>query len=77
MSCCDAGTKNKRTDASSLARKGVCKERLYSKSSLSPLRSRFRAEFIDIDKLSLRDRQAARGREGEAGELRTVTGVGW
>ena len=36
------------TDASSLARKGVCTRSAYSKSSLWPLRSRFGAGFSDI-----------------------------
>ena len=58
------------TDALSLARKGVCKERLfqiiYVTTQVAILRR------VHRYRLSLRDRQAARGRQEESGGLRPL-----
>eukprot|EP00904_Undaria_pinnatifida_P007999 jgi/Undpi1/4329/HiC_scaffold_17.g07695.m1 len=58
------------TDASSLARKGVCKERLFQTISVTTQVAISRR--VHRYRLSLRDRQAARGREEESGGLRPL-----
>ena len=58
------------TDASSLARKGVCKERLVQIISVTTQVAISRR--VHRYRISLRDRQAARGREEESGELRPL-----
>ena len=58
------------TDASSLARKGVCKERLFQIISVTTQVAISRR--VHRHRQSLRDRQAARGREEEAGRLRPL-----
>ena len=62
------------TDASSLARKGVCKERLFQIISVTTQVAISRRDHRY--RLSLRkNRQAARGREEEAGGLRPLAWV--
>eukprot|EP00904_Undaria_pinnatifida_P007452 jgi/Undpi1/3837/HiC_scaffold_16.g07206.m1 len=58
------------TDASSLARKGVCKERLFQIISVTTQVAISRR--VHRYRLSPRDRQAARGRDEESGELRPL-----
>ena len=58
------------TDASSLARKGVCKERLFQIISVTTQVAISRR--VHRYRLSLGDRQAARGREEESGGLRRL-----
>ena len=58
------------TDALSLARKGVWRERLFQIISVTTLVAISRR--VHRFRLSLRDRQAARGREEEAGGLRPL-----
>ena len=58
------------TDASFLARKGVCKERLFQFFSVTTQVAISRRVYRY--RLSLRDRQAARGREEESGGLRPL-----
>ena len=58
------------TDASSLARKGVCKEHLFQIISVTTQVAISRR--VHRYRLSLRDRQAAGGREEEAGGLRPL-----
>ena len=62
------------TDGLSLARKGGCKERLFQITSVTTQVAISRR--LHRYKLALRDRQAARGREGEAGGMRPIT-WGW
>ena len=62
------------TDGSSLARKGVCKERLFQIISVTTQVAISRR--VHRYKLALRGRQAARGREEEAGGMRPMT-WGW
>eukprot|EP00904_Undaria_pinnatifida_P007537 jgi/Undpi1/3913/HiC_scaffold_16.g07281.m1 len=58
------------TDASSLARKGVCKERLFQ---IIPVTTQVViSRRVHRYRLSLRDRQAARGRKEESGGLRPL-----
>ena len=57
------------TDASSLARKGVCKERLFQIISVTSQVPTPRQ--VHRYRLAVRDREAARGRE-EAGGLRPL-----
>ena len=62
------------TDGSSLARKGICKEGffqiIFATTAVAISRQ------VHVYKLTLRDSQAVRGREQEAGGLRTTT-WGW
>eukprot|EP00904_Undaria_pinnatifida_P008873 jgi/Undpi1/5115/HiC_scaffold_19.g08467.m1 len=58
------------TDASSLARKGVCKERLFQIISVTTQVAISRR--VHRYRLFRRDRQAARGREEESGGLRPL-----
>ena len=58
------------TDGSSLARKGACKERLFQIVSVTTQVAISRR--LHRYRLALRDRQAARGREDEAGKLRPM-----
>ena len=58
------------TNASSLARKDVCKERLFQITSVTTQVAISRR--VNQYRPSLRDRQAARGREEEAGGLRPL-----
>eukprot|EP00904_Undaria_pinnatifida_P006009 jgi/Undpi1/2538/HiC_scaffold_13.g05917.m1 len=58
------------TDASSQARKGVCKERLFQIISVTTQVAISRR--VHRYRLALRDRQAARRREEEAGGLRPL-----
>eukprot|EP00904_Undaria_pinnatifida_P006554 jgi/Undpi1/3028/HiC_scaffold_14.g06405.m1 len=58
------------SDASSLARKGVCKERLSQIISVTTQVTILRR--VHRYRLSLRDRQAARGSEEESGGLRPL-----
>ena len=58
------------TDASSLARKGVCKEQLFQIISVTTQVTISRR--VHRCRLSLRDRRAARGREEESGGLRPL-----
>ena len=58
------------TDASSRARKGVCKERLFQIISVTTQVAISRR--VHRYRLALRDRQASRGREEEAGGLRPL-----
>ena len=60
------------TDGSSLARKGVCKERLFHTISVTTQVATSRQ--MNRYRLALRDSQAARGREEEAEGLRPITG---
>ena len=62
------------TDGSSLARKGVCKERFFQIIYVTTHVAIWRR--VNRYKLALRDRQAARGRKGEAGGLRPMI-WGW
>ena len=62
------------TDGSSLARKGVCKERLFQIISVTTQVAI--SHGVHGYKLALRDRQDARGREEEVGGMRPVT-WGW
>ena len=57
-------------DASSLRRKGVCKERLFEIISVTTQVAISRR--VHRYRLSLRDRQAAGGREEQSGELRPL-----
>ena len=59
------------TDGSSLARTGVCNERLFQNISVTTHVAISRR--VHRYKLPLGDRQAARGREEEAGGLRPMT----
>ena len=61
------------TDASSRAREGVCKERLFQIISVTT--QVVISRRVHRYRLALRDRQAARGREEEAGGLRPLRGV--
>ena len=58
------------TDASSLVRKGVCKERLFQRISVTTQVAI--SGRVHRYRLSLRNHQAARGREEEAGGLRPL-----
>ena len=58
------------TDASSRARKGVCKERLFEIIFVTTQAAISRR--VHPCRLALRDHQAARGREEEAGGLRPL-----